>query len=111
MNKDKFWQTLKYLIYILIIVSFSVIYIASESGYFDSVKSRNVILTKEKIAKFEEDISLGKEINIDDYYNDTENLYDNKFSKLGLYISTKIENVVTAILDKTFKALNDFLNS
>ena len=111
MNKTNFFKWIKYIIYTLIIVSFLIIYSASEAGYFDSVKSRNVELTKEQIAKFEEDISLGKEININDYYNEIDNPYDNKITRLGSYISTKIENIVSVILDKTFKALNDFLNS
>ena len=111
MNKTKIFQWVKYSIYILIIISFLIIYFASESGYFDSIKSKNVELTKEQIAKFEEDISLGKEIDINDYYSEIDNPYDNKFTKLGIYISNKIESVVGTILDKTFKALNDFLNS
>ena len=111
MNKANFFKIFKYLIYTLIIVSFLIIYSASEAGYFDSIKSRDVELTKEQIMKFEEDISMGKEIDINDYYKEQDNPYDNRFTKMGIYISSKIENVVTIILDKTFKALNDFLNS
>ena len=106
----KFWKNLKNFVYILIVVSFFVIYIASEYGYFDSIKNRKVVLTKEQISKFEEDIANGKELDIDNYYKEDDQ-YNNKFTKLGLFISTKIENVVTVLLDKTFKALNDFLNS
>lgn len=111
MNKGNIFKTLKYIIYTLVIVSFAIIYMASEAGYFDSVKSRNVELTKEQIAQFEEDISLGKEIDISSYYKQNENPYDNKFTKMGVYISSKIEYIVSVILDKSFKALNDFLNS
>ncbi len=111
MNKTNILKVLKYLLYLTIIFSFLIIYFASEAGYFDHIKNKRVALTKEQIAKFEEDISLGNEINIDDYYNEIENPYDNKVTELGIYISNKIENVVTIILDKTFKALNDFLNS
>ena len=111
MNKEKIFRISKYLVYTLIIVSFSVIYFCSKAGYFDSIKSRKVALTKEQIAKFEEDIASGKEIDINDYYNELGNPYDNKIAKLGSYISNKIQSVVTIILDKSFQALNDFLNS
>jgi len=99
------------MIYILIVVSFLIIYTASEAGYFDSVKSKKVELTKEQIARFEEDISLGKEIDINDYYSELENPYDNKFTELGIYISNKIEKIVTIILDKAINSLDKFLNS
>lgn len=111
MDKKKILKKLKNIIYIILISSFLVIYFASENGYFDEVKNRNVALTKEQIAKFEEDVNLGKEINVEDYYIDNSNKYNNKFTKLGSFLSTKIENIVSAVLNKTFKALNDFLNS
>ena len=111
MNKDKIFKYLKNFIYIILISSFLVIYFASEAGYFDEVKSRRVSLTKEQIAKFEEDIALGKEINLKDYYIDLEEKYDNKVSKLGNFLSSHIQKFISTILDKTFKALNDFLNS
>ena len=111
MNKENFLKKLKYFIYATIILSFLVIYFSSEMGYFDNIKSRRVALTNEQIAKFEEDISLGKEINLNEYYSEIKNPYDNKFTKLGLYVSGKIENIVSSVLNKIFKALNDFLNS
>lgn len=111
MNKDKILKIFKYSIYMIIIISFLAIYLSSKAGYFDNIKSRRVELTKEEIAKFEEDIALGKEINMNDYYKEIENPYKNKFTKLGSYVSNKIQSVVTTILDKSFKALNDFLNS
>ena len=111
MNKKNWFKRIKNVIYIILIGSFLIIYAASESGYFDEIKNRRVALTKEQIAKFEEDISLGREINVDEYYIDNSNVYNNKFTKLGIFLSTKIENIVSKILDKSFKALNDFLNS
>ena len=111
MNKNNFLKKLKNLVYIILISSFLVIYFASESGYFDEVKSRKVALTREQIVKFEEDIANGKEIDIKEYYVDDSNKYNNKITKLGLFLSNKIENIVSVVLDKTFKALNDFLNS
>ena len=37
-------------------------------------------------------------------------MINNKFSKLGFTISTKVKNVTTSLLDRFFKFLNDFLN-
>ena len=111
MDKKNYFKKFKYFIYIVLITSFLVIYFASESGYFDDVKSKQVVLTNEQIAKFENDIKEGKEIDVNEYYVDNKDEYNNKFNKLGLFLSSKIEGVVSGILDKAFKALNDFLNN
>ena len=111
MDKKNYFKRFKYFIYIVLITSFLVIYFASESGYFDDKKSKQVILTNEQIDKFENDIREGKEIDVNDYYIDNNDQYDNKFNKLGVFLSSKIENVISGILDKAFKALNDFLNN
>ena len=111
MDKNKILKNLKNFIYMIIIISFLVIYYASKSGYFDDVKAKKMALTKEQIAQFEEDISLRKEIDIKSYYHDLTQEYDNKFSKLGNFLSTFLQNMISAILDKTFKLLNDFLNT
>ena len=111
MDKQKIFKSFKYFIYIVLVSSFLVIYFASKNGYFDEIKSQRVALTKEQIAKFEEDVALGKEIDLKDYYIDTKEKYNNKISELGKFLSSHIENILTKILDKSFKALNDFLNS
>lgn len=111
MTKEKFYKNIKNFIYIVIISSFLVIYFSSKAGYFDEIKSRRVELTKEQISKFEEDVLLGKEIDVSDYYGEIENKYNNKVSELGHFLSSKIENLASSLLDKIFKALNDFLNS
>ena len=110
MDKKNYLKKFKYFIYIVLITSFLVIYFASESGYFDNIKSKQVVLTNEQISKFESDIKEGKEINVDDYYIDNKDEYNNKFNQLGVFLSSKIRNVVSGVLDKAFKALNDFLN-
>ena len=110
MFKDKILPILKKFIYILVISSFLVICFASDAGYFDHIKSRKSTLTTDQIAKFEEDVKAGKEIDINDYYIDKSEEYNNKFSKLGFTISTKVKNVTTSLLDRFFKFLNDFLN-
>ncbi len=111
MTKEKFYKNIKNFIYIVIISSFLVIYFSSKAGYFDEIKSRRVELTKEQISKCEEDVLLGKEIDVNDYYDEIENKYNNKVSELGHFLSSKIENLASSLLDKIFKALNDFLNS
>ena len=110
MNKAKIFKTFKTTIYLILVLSFLIIYFTSEAGYFDHIKSRRVSLTTEQIAKFEQDIKEGKEIDINDYYINKDDEYNNKFSKLGLTLSNKLREIIIAVLNKTFKILNDFLN-
>ena len=110
MNKDKIFKSIKNAIYLILIISFLIIYFASKAGYFDHIKSRRVTLTNEQIEKFEQDIKEGKEIDINDYYLNKDDEYNNKFSKIGLILSNNLRELIKLILNKTFKVLNDFLN-
>jgi len=110
MNKEKYYKHLRHTIYLILIISFLVIYISSEAGYFDHIKSRRVSLTTEQIAKFEQDLKDGKEIDINDYYINKDDEYNNKFSELGSTLSSKLRNLIKFVLNKIFQILNDFLN-
>lgn len=111
MNKEKYYKHLRHTIYLILIISFLVIYISSEAGYFDHIKSRRVSLTTEQIAKFEQDLKDGKEIDINDYYINKDDEYNNKFSELGSTLSSKLRDLIKFVLNKIFQILNDFLNS
>lgn len=110
MNKEKYYKHLRHTIYLILIISFLVIYISSEAGYFDHIKSRRVSLTTEQIAKFEQDLKDGKEIDINDYYINKDDEYNNKFSELGSTLSSKLRDLIKFVLNKIFQILNDFLN-
>lgn len=111
MNKQKILRTFKNSIYLFVVLSFLIIYFTSEAGYFDHVKNRRATLTSEQIALFEQDIKAGKEIDINNYYINKDEEYNNKFSRLGFKTSSKLRNVIKGFLNKTFNLLNDFLNS
>lgn len=110
MNKEKYYKHLRHTIYLILIISFLVIYISSEAGYFDHIKSRRVSLTTEQIAKFEQDLKDGKKIDINDYYINKDDEYNNKFSELGSTLSSKLRDLIKFVLNKIFQILNDFLN-
>lgn len=110
MNKEKYYKRFKHTIYLILVLSFLIIYFASEAGYFDHIKSRRVSLTTEQIAKFEQDLKDGKEIDINDYYINKEDEYNNKFSELGITLSSRLRDLIKFILNKIFEILNDFLN-
>ena len=110
MTKEKLISRVQNITILVVTLSFVIIYIASEAGYFDHIKNRKVTLTNEQIKKFEEDIEAGKVIDVDNYYVDFTSQYDNTFSDLGNSISSKLRAVVKNGLNKVVAVLNDFLN-
>ncbi len=110
MAKEKIISRIKNILILTVTLSFVIIYIASEAGYFDYIKNRRVSLTSEQIKKFEQDIEEGKVIDIDNYYVDFDSQYHNTFSDLGNNLSAKLRTIVKRSLNKIVKFLNDFLN-
>ena len=110
MTKEKILSRLKKTLFLITILSFLIIYIAADAGYFDYIKNRRVVLTKEQIALFEQDVKDGKELDIDAYYVNNKT-YNNKASNLGLSLSNKIRTITKNILNELANALNDFLNT
>lgn len=69
-------------------------HIAISNGYYETKIREKNIMTAEQIKKFEEDVKLGKEIDVDKYINPPVVNYDNKMSKAGATFSEKSEKVM-----------------
>lgn len=104
-NKNKV-NIVKY-IFIILLFSFTTLYIASYNGYSEYTNQQKVILTNEKIKEFEQDILDGKEIDLNDYIIAPTN---NK-KRLGLKISLLIENQAKKMIKKTFKLLSKVIDN
>ena len=81
-----------YIIYLLIIV-FSLLYYAGQTGYYENKLSNETRLTKEAIMEFEKDIADGKAVDIKDYLEPPKD-YQNKYSSLGYTVSDTISKVI-----------------
>lgn len=102
-NKNKI-NVFKYS-FMILLFSFTTLYIASYNGYYDYTNNKKVILTNEKIKEFEQDILDGKEIDIKDYIVKVEN----NDKRLGLKISLFIEEKTNNLIKKTFKLLSKMI--
>ena len=98
-------------IFIVLIITFAFMMFASRNGYYEYQLSKKTQLTEESIKKFEKDIETGKSIDINDYITDKNNNYDNKVSRLGNKISTKLEDGISKCFDLLFKYLNNQIES
>lgn len=91
-------------------VLFIALYFTQTTGYYEFEQRKRATLTEEQIAKFEQDVKDGKEIDMKDYVNVGRKNYDNKISNLSLSLSQKIEDTFNSGMEKLFKALEKVVN-
>jgi len=94
-------------IFMVLLFSFTTLYVASYNGYYEYTNQKKVILTNEKIKEFEQDILDGKEIDLNDYIV----LSNNNKKRLGLKISLLIEKETNKVIKKTFKLLSKIIEN
>ena len=102
-NKNGF-KIFKTIMMCLIIVYIG-LYIANESGYYESRLRDRTRLTNESIERFEKDIAEGKNVKVEDYLVKEQKDYSNKASKIGLIVSKETEKVMTEGLSGFLKIL------
>lgn len=93
-------------VFIILILAFCFLMIASKSGYYEYELSRENKLTEEAIKRFEADVSEGKSIDIKNYIDSKDKNYNNKVSNLGKKVSDTIGNTISKTFDYIFKYLN-----
>lgn len=82
----KFFMILMCLLFII----FLIIYFSSKTSYYEYSNHKKVLITNDKINKFEKDINEGKNVNINDYIKDESKDYSNNLTRLGDFISNNI---------------------
>ena len=104
MKKDKKIKIFKVLFVILFVI-YLTIYKKKKTGYYEYKNYQKAILTKEQIAKFEEDVKNGKNVRINDYVVNTNKHYQTNLSKMGSNLSDLISKFVNKGINSSF----DFL--
>ena len=92
-------------VFIILFVIFIALYFSEESGYYEFKNHRTAELTKKQIEKFEADVALGKQVDINDYKIVKNKDYQNHISGAGLNISNIVSYLVKTGLDKSFSFL------
>ena len=85
------------LVIIMLIITFTIMYIISSTGYYEYNMQSKTILTNDKIKQFEEDVKNNKDIDIKKYY-EKEKDYSNKFTNSINTLSNNIPNEVLVII-------------
>ncbi len=84
------------------------LYIALESGYYETKVATKATLTEDSIKQFEQDIKDGKPIDVNNYTYDEKKDFSNNTTDVAIFLSERIEkfmaNGITDFFD-VIKAL------
>jgi len=79
----------------ILFLIFIILYISIECGYYETKLSKKSTLTKENIAKFEQDVKEGKVVDLNSYTIEENIDYSNNVTKVGTAISESVNTVMT----------------
>ena len=98
----------KYYIFFRILFAFFVLFLClysiSINGFVQKSNYDNTLYTEEQIKKFEQDVLSGKEIDINQYIDNSKTDYSNAFSNFGEDLS----NLIDYGADKSMDVLENF---
>ena len=94
---------------VILIVTYIILFISYKSGYYIDKNKEKMILTEEKIKEYEEDLKNGVDVTNKDYIV-IDDSYDNKYTRMSLMISKKIENGISSIIKSFFSKISDTIN-
>ena len=96
------------LVILMLLVTFTIMYIISSTGYYEyNIKSKT-ILTNYKIKKFEENVKNNNNIDIKKYY-EKEKDYSNKFTNSINTLSNNINKTSRKIIKSVFKKIGSLI--
>lgn len=105
-RKNKFFK----IIIVLLFIVYITIYISERTGYYEYKNYQKALLTKEQIAKFEDDVKNGKNVKINDYVVNTNKHYQTNISKMGNNISSFISKLINNGIDSSFDFLSKLVD-
>lgn len=93
----------------LLFLLFISLYIAQETGYYESKIAKKATLTEEAIKRFESDVKNGVEIDLDSYVVNESTDYSNNTTDMGIFIGSKVERIMSTGLEKAFNVLKSLV--
>lgn len=95
--------------FISLFIIFITIYISHNSGYYEYELHKKVELTNEQIEKFESDVKNNKNIDINDYVNNTVEDYSNTFSDISASFSNFTSKYVKEGIEGIFNVISELM--
>jgi len=103
--KKKANSVFKFILLTLLFI-FIVIFYADRNGYYTYSNYRMNVMTEEGITKFEEDVSNGKPIDINNYIEKGKD-YSNNISNAGVYLSDLVSHYLRKGIVKVFETITN----
>ena len=97
-------------IFLVLFMIFFTLYFAGKAGYYEYTQNQKKVFTEEQIKKFEEDVALGKEVDIEDYLVVKEN-FQGENKRIGLKVSELIGTYTKIGVNKIFKILGKLVEN
>ncbi len=93
----------------LLFFIFISLYIALESGYYDSRLAKKTAMTNESIKQFEQDIKDNKPIDLKDYTYEEHKDYSNNTTDAAIFIGTKVEKFMASGIHDIFDIIKSLV--
>lgn len=90
-------------------IVFISLYIALESGYYETKVSKKTAMTEESIKKFEEDIKAGNPIDVNSYVYEEHKDYSNNTTDAAIFIGSKVESFMSNGITEIFSIVKSLL--
>jgi len=110
MTKDSVAKGFKLIIIVLFFL-FIALYISNSTGRFEHENYRRMVLTREAIEEFEEDVRQGRNIDIRNYLDDTRSDHSNALSNTGLMLSQRTEEIIGGTINGIFRGIYRLLSN
>ena len=99
---------------IIILIGLFIVYLAlfitQSTGYYELKRHNEMLLTKESMKQFEEDVKNGKDVSLSDYTFVQNRDYSSKVGDIGNKTSSIIESVMTRGIKTSFGVLGRLLS-
>ena len=105
--KVRYFKFLALIVFILFACMFGM----SSGGYYEYQLRQKKAMTEEDIKRFEEDVKLGKNVDITDYLTNEKLEYNNGISSFNRGLSNKINDAFSGVMKYLFKSINDAVDS
>lgn len=105
MKKKKIVKGIIYLVLGVFFLS----YFIEKTGYYEYNLQRKKNLTEEEIKRFEEDVRLGKDIDINSYITNDSIDYSNKLTETTSSVSVNLNKYLNRMINNTFSILEKLI--
>lgn len=95
----------------ILFISFLVLQLAYDNGYYEDLNEKKTRLTEEKIKEFEEDVRNGKKIDVNNYIVEIDKNYNNRISDFGLITSKVIATTFKWSMNKLFSGIDKMMDN